>query len=158
MSTENDVYALLDEWKKAGKPTPTLRVIRENLGTGSMTTIARAVQTWKSQNEPAYVPPSSSDFPEDPNDETKEAIIKAVWAALRPQLNARLSRLKVELGRDLQAAQAQLATVTAERDNCQRMIADQENQIRVLTDQLKQEQEARARAEGAYEAIRNLQR
>ena len=145
MSTENDVYALLDEWKKAGKPMPTLRVIRENLGTGSMTTIARAVQTWKSQNEPAYVPPSSSDFPENLNDETKETIIKAVWTALRPQLNARLSRLRVEL-----------ATVKTERDDCKRVIADHENQIRVLKEQLKQEQEARARAEGAYQALKTF--
>lgn len=75
-STKEKIWQVLDQAVTEGRPQPSMRALRAQVGGGSMSTIADAVREWKVRQVavPDTMPGAFSDA-------ATQAIAKAVWAA-----------------------------------------------------------------------------
>lgn len=153
---ENDVFNYLDTLAAAGDPVPPLRKIRDEVGGGSLSTINRAVQIWRSQHDPDGAVGSNTAFPETFDDTTMRTVFEAIWKALTPHLNARLAAQKVTLGAELSRKSTELTEAAQELELARRRISELESCNKDLREELRKEKEARLRAEGAYEALKTF--
>lgn len=86
MNVKQAVKAELDKAAAAGEKIPALRVLRARIGRGSLTTISEAVKEWEDEQIAAPIP-----LPNDLSQDEQRVICSAVWRAVMPMLQDRLT-------------------------------------------------------------------
>lgn len=148
MKTEHRVYALLNQLADESGQIPTLREIRKKLGSGSFTTIAEAVRRWRTSKN------SVSDVVEaDSDEESLQALSDLLAQTLAPTLRALLQQETSQLKATVKALQLELeetkTQLRQEHEANIRLDIERED----LRDALDAERLARAKAEGALQAL-----
>lgn len=117
MDVKQAVKAELDKVAAAGEKIPALRILRARVGRGSLTTISEAVKEWEDEQIAVPVP-----LPDNLSQDEQRVICNAVWRAVMPMLQDRLTaaqeaaRERVELEQKY-AVQLREETETALAEN-----------------------------------------
>ena len=139
MSTQDEVFALLQEAEEKNQPLLSVRSLRTRLGKGSYTTIAKARTTWLNKKaEEALQPiPISED--------TVRDLGNAVWTTLLPFVNSEIEQIRTHAQKriEIQTSEAkallQIATETLDEAN------QKELRFQELASQLEHETQERCR-------------
>lgn len=135
MDVKQAVKAELDKVAAAGEKIPALRVLRARIGSGSLTTISEAVKEWESEQIAAPLP-----LPNDLSQDEQRVICSAVWRAVMPMLQDRLTamqgiadervkleqKLSAQLREETEAALAESASRAEELKNLETQAAEQQ--------------------------------
>ena len=113
--TQEQVAAAADAIKSAGA-TPTLRAVRERLGgVGSMGTISRMLQSWKTGQAPSVAP--------------EVAIPPSLARAILDHLATEVAQAKAPLAAELAEARQTTADLAQENERLTREAEDRETEI-----------------------------
>lgn len=156
MTTEKQIFALLDKLAESGEEIPSLRKIREEIGSGSLTTISNAVHNWRCINQVSGKPDANLNFPEVLSDQNLKLLCESIWNGFRPLLNAKLAAQRAALGAEIRDAKEALREARRSLESVQCKVTELEVRNQQLQQELREAQEARARAEGAYEALMRM--
>ena len=155
MDVKQAVKAELDKVAAAGEKIPALRVLRARIGHGSLTTISEAVKEWESEQIAAPLP-----LPSDLSQDEQRVICNAVWRAVAPMLQERLTeaqdaaseRVKLEQKYSVQLheeAEAALAESASRADALRKLEA-------LVTEQQKLLEQARSNVERTEKECKEL--
>lgn len=148
MSTESEVFALLDKVARKNGKLPSLRQIRNEIGGGSMSTISKAVVQWKCANpDPSS---SLSEMPLKLDEVMKEPLAQAIWSVFRPLLNAKLEAQKRAFEEERRDFERRLNAVEAKWAD---KIEQLQCEVSELNQELRQARTDLARSEGKVEAL-----
>lgn len=86
MDVKQAVKTELDKVAAAGEKIPALRILRARIGRGSLTTISEAVKEWEGEQIAVPVP-----LPDNLSQDEQKVICNAVWRAVMPMLQDRLT-------------------------------------------------------------------
>lgn len=87
------VCTIMEDCLLNEKPYPTLREMREKIGTGSMTTIAQAMQGWRDENV------LSLKVPAELTPEAQKTLLELVWKIVQDETNRQTLMIKRSLTR-----------------------------------------------------------
>lgn len=90
MSINDTIHSLLDQAVAQGQPIPSLRQLRAQVGSGSLTTISEAVKAWRlARLEESGQMPTI-------DEQLKLELGQLLWTVLQPELQKRIERIKAE--------------------------------------------------------------
>lgn len=151
MKTEELVYALLDSIDTAKEDLPSVRMIRERLGKGSYGTISAALRNWKKSH--GFAEAVRHDSAIDLDEGTLREFAESVSKVFGPIIRSRVTSVRqenekriAELSEALNAASERLQKEIHKREVL-------EEEVDRLRKELDEERLAKARAEGALEAV-----
>lgn len=151
MKTEELVYSLLDGLNPAKDEIPSVRTIREKLGKGSYGTISAALRNWKKSH--AFAEAVRVDSEIELDEETLREFAETLSKIFGPIIRSRVDRVK----REDEAEIARLATSLKQANlkleeeiNKREALEDELDKLRK---ELDEERLAKARVEGAFEAM-----
>ena len=151
MKTEELVYALLDSIDTAKEDLPSVRMIRERLGKGSYGTISAALRNWKKGH--GFAEAVRHDSAIDLDEGTLREFAESVSKVFGPIIRSRVASVRqenekriAELSEALNAASERLQKEIHKREVL-------EEEVDRLRKELDEERLAKARAEGALEAV-----
>lgn len=151
MRTEELVYALLDSIDTAKEDLPSVRMIRERLGKGSYGTISAALRNWKKSH--GFAEAVRHDSAIDLDEGTLREFAESVSKVFGPIIRSRVASVRqenekriAELSEALNAASERLQKEIHKREVL-------EEEVDRLRKELDEERLAKARAEGALEAV-----
>lgn len=139
MSTQDDVFTLLQEAEEQNQPPLSVRSLRTRLGKGSYSTIAKARTAWLNKKAEEALQPIP--IPE----ETVRELGNAVWKTLQPFVSSEVEQVRTHAQRriEIETSEAQsllqIATETLDEAN------QKELRFRELSSQLEQETKERLR-------------
>lgn len=139
MSTQDDVFTLLQEAEEQNLPPLSVRSLRTRLGKGSYSTIAKARTAWLNKKAEEALQPIP--IPE----ETVRELGNAVWKTLQPFVSSEVEQVRTHAQRriEIETTEAQsllqIATETLDEAN------QKELRFRELSSQLEQETKERLR-------------
>lgn len=139
MSTQDDVFTLLQEAEEQNLPPLSVRSLRTRLGKGSYSTIAKARTAWLNKKAEEALQPIP--IPE----ETVRELGNAVWKTLQPFVSSEVEQVRTHAQRriEIETSEAQsllqIATETLDEAN------QKELRFRELSSQLEQETKERLR-------------
>lgn len=151
MKTEELVYALLDSIDTAKEDLPSVRMIRDRLGKGSYGTISAALRNWKKSH--GFAEAVRHDSAIDLDEGTLREFAESVSKVFGPIIRSRVASVRqenekriAELSEALNAASERLQKEIHKREVL-------EEEVDRLRKELDEERLAKARAEGALEAV-----
>lgn len=151
MKAEELVYALLDSIDTAKEDLPSVRMIRERLGKGSYGTISAALRNWKKSH--GFAEAVRHDSAIDLDEGTLREFAESVSKVFGPIIRSRVASVRqenekriAELSEALNAASERLQKEIHKREVL-------EEEVDRLRKELDEERLAKARAEGALEAV-----
>ncbi|WP_443743355.1 DNA-binding protein [Sutterella sp.] len=93
MSTRAKVFAHLDKVASEGMKLPSIRELREELGGGSLSTLAQAVKDWKTEHA---ILNEIEDEKISLDPQTAQTVIDAIWMVFKPILRSRIDAQRAE--------------------------------------------------------------
>ena len=151
MKTEELVYALLDSIDTAKEDLPSVRMIRERLGKGSYGTISAALRNWKKSH--GFAEAVRNDSAIDLDEGTLREFAESVSKVFGPIIRSRVASVRQENEKRIAELSAALnaASERLQKEIHKREVLEEE--VDRLRKELDEERLAKARAEGALEAV-----
>lgn len=151
MKTEELVYALLDSIDTAKEDLPSVRMIRERLGKGSYGTISAALRNWKKSH--GFAEAVRHDSAIDLDEGTLREFAESVSKVFGPIIRSRVASVRQENEKRIAELSAALnaASERLQKEIHKREVLEEE--VDRLRKELDEERLAKARAEGALEAV-----
>lgn len=102
------VAALLDKAKAENQPMPTLRGLRAQIGSGSLTTISEAVKKWRLNDLQ-----ETEELPSGFDEKTSAEIADVVWKAVLPVLQEQIKGIRKNAAEQIETERSEAQKLKA---------------------------------------------